>query len=144
MFDGFVDTAAHLLKLVSQYPDIEAAIVGISLSIGATQFFKQFIPDSVSDETYGKLCQLIGFVTGWVFAHGAWILFDHSSSHFEKLYWSAGCGFASPAVYSFLSGFLEHRFSWWDKYFGGRSKPTTCSAPSSSTASSPPSSPSQG
>jgi Na+(H+)/acetate symporter ActP len=111
-----------VLFLATKYPDLVAAVLGISFSLAATQFFKKFIPDSWSDENYGKAAQLIGFVTGTLFAHGAWRLLDPSSNHFEKFYASVGCGFASPAIYSFAMGYLENKFKWFDKYFGGRQK----------------------
>lgn len=119
----------HVLQVLSKYPDLAAAALGIALSLVATQFFKKFLPDAWSDEKYAKAAQLIGFVTGTLFAHGAWRMLDPSSNHFEKFYASVGCGFASPAIYAFVNGFMENKFPWWDKYFGGRNKDVVCSAP---------------
>lgn len=114
----------HILNLAASYPDLSAAVVGIALSMCATQFIKKQLPDDWSEGKYRRAVQLTGFITGWMFTHGAWVLFDHGASHFEKLYASAGCGFASPAVYSFLSAWLGHKYPWFDRVLSGRPKET--------------------
>jgi hypothetical protein len=112
-----------ILNMASVYPDLTAAVVGIVLSMAATQFIKKLFPDNWSDHKYRVGVQLTGFFTGWIFTHGAWALFDHGASHFEKLYASAGCGFASPAIYSFLSAYLSKKYSWFETAFSGRPAP---------------------
>lgn len=101
-----------ILSIATKYPDLCAAGVGLLMSWGATQFFKKLIPATVSDTNYRRVVQAIGFVSGWLFAHGAWIIFDPTSSHFEKLYMSAGVGFASPALYSVVISFLAGKYQW--------------------------------
>ena len=115
-----MDMVHSILHLFTEYPDVAAAFVGILCSLMATQFIKKMLPDSWSDETYRKVTQMVGFFTGWAFTHGAWVLFDPTSSHFERVYASAGCGFASPSVYSFVSQYMMHRYPWFDKVFSGR------------------------
>ena len=110
----------HVMQIVHQYPDFAAAVVGVFLSMVATQFFKNFLPDTWTDQRYRRWTQLMGFATGWFFTHGAWVLFDPTSSHFEKVYASMGCGFASPALYSFLSAWLSAKFPWFERTFSGR------------------------
>lgn len=102
----------YILGIAKEYPDLAAAMVGLVLSWCATQFFKKMIPDNISDGAYRRAVQGIGFVTGWGFAHGAWILFDPTSSHFEKFYASAGVGFASPALYSLAVSYLAEKYQW--------------------------------
>ena len=109
-----------ILNTFSQYPDFSAGCIGISASILATQFIKRLLPDEWPERKYRKVVQIIGFVTGWFFSHGAWIIIDPSSTHFEKLYASMGCGFASPSVYAFVFGWLGHKFPWFDAAFSGR------------------------
>jgi len=115
-----VEHISGLLGLIAQYPDIAAAILGIFLSMCCTQFVKMFLPDSMPTPRYRLLVQLIGFVSGWVFTHGAWILFDPSSGHFERLYASAGCGFASPAIYSMLIPWLTSKWPAVGRALSGR------------------------
>lgn len=113
----------HILHLASDYPDLAAAAVGIAMSMFATQFIKKQLPDEWSDSKYRRAVQFVGFFTGWIFTHGAWVLFDHGASHFAKFYYSAGCGFASPAIYSFLSAWLGHKYPWFDRVLSGRPTP---------------------
>lgn len=101
-----------VLGIAEKYPDLCAAGVGLLLSWGATQSIKRLLPSSMSDDNYRRAVQGIGFVTGWIFAHGAWIIFDPTSSHFEKLYMSAGVGFASPALYSAVISYLAGKYQW--------------------------------
>lgn len=114
------ETIRKYLELAGQYPDLCAGIMGVLMSMFATQFVKKALPDSLSEETYRRIVHLTAFVTGWIFGHGAWTLFDPHSSHFEKLYASTGCGFASPAIYSFISAYMKNRYPWFDKVFSGR------------------------
>jgi len=115
-----MDFIRDILGIFSKYPDVAAAVVGITLSMLATQFIKKLLPDEWTDSKFKKVTQMIGFFTGWIFTHGAWILFDPTSSHFEQVYASAGCGFASPCVYSFVSQYVMHRYPWFDRVFSGR------------------------
>lgn len=117
-----METLSHILHMATEYPDVAAAVVGILLSMFATQFVKKLLPSTWPDSKYRVVVQLTGFFTGWFFTHGAWVLFDTGASHFEKFYASAGCGFASPAVYSFLSAWLGHKYPWFDRVLSGRPK----------------------
>lgn len=112
----------HILDLFKSHPVIAAGVIGVSLSMLATQGLKMYIPDEWTERRYRLATQTIGFFTGWFFTHGAWALFDPSSGHFERFYASAGAGFASPAIYAFMSSFVMHKFPWFDERFSGRPK----------------------
>lgn len=99
------------IAIFTAHPDFAAGIVGLFLSWCATQFVKKLIPDAWPTAKYRRAVQLTGFVSGVIFAHGAWILLDPTSTHFEKIYMSAGIGFASPALYSLIVPYLAGK-SW--------------------------------
>lgn len=99
-----------ILGAFSKNPDVSAAILGIFLSWCATQFFKKLTPAEWSETKYRRAVQVTGFATGLAFTHGAWMLLDPTSTHFERAYMSAGCGFASPALYSLIIPFVTAKF----------------------------------
>lgn len=109
-----------ILKAFSNYPDVAAAVVGVFISWCATQFVKKLLPDTWPEKKYRRAVQITGFVTGWGFAHGAWILFDPTSTHFERAYMSAACGFASPALYSLIVPYLATKWPRIGKAMSGR------------------------
>lgn len=125
MFDLFFQLIQKISDSFIAHPTIAAGIVGISLSMLATQALKMYIPDDWSSHKYLLTTQMIGFVTGWFFTFGAWVIFDTKASGFEKFYASASAGFAGPAIYSFVSSFVCHKFPWFDEKFSGRPKPAT-------------------
>lgn len=114
------ERATGWLAIFINHPDFAAALVGIFLSWCATQFIKKQLPDSLSEPTFRRLTQCIGFVTGWFFAYGAWRLLDPTATRFENLYYAAGIGFASPAVYSLVVSYFANKYPWVEKVMSGR------------------------
>jgi len=108
------------LGTFTSHPDISAALVGLFLSWCATQFVKKQLPDGLSNEVFRRVTQIVGFVTGWFFAYGAWRLMDPTATRFEYLYYSAGIGFASPALYSLVVSYLANKYPWVEKVMSGR------------------------
>ena len=122
MFDTFFQLIQKFSDSFQAHPIMAAGIVGVALSMLATQGLKMYIPDGWTDRQYRLTTQIIGFVTGWFFTYGAWIIFDPKSSNFVKFYASASAGFAGPAIYSFVSSYIMHKFTWFDERFSGRPK----------------------
>lgn len=109
-----------ILKAFSNYPDVAAALLGLALSWSATQTIKKMLPDTWSDAKYRHAVQIVGFVSGWAFTAGAWRLLDPSAGHFERFYYSAGMGFASPALYSAIIPYIATKFPRVGKALSGR------------------------
>jgi hypothetical protein len=115
--------ATGWFALLDRHPDLEAAVIGLLLSWCATQFFKKMLPDTWSEALYRRVTQTIGFITGWVFTHGAWHLLDPTASRFEHIYYSAGIGFASPAMYSLVVGWATNKWPGLESRMSGRPRP---------------------
>lgn len=113
------------LGVLSRYPDIAAAVIGLLLSWFATQFIKSLIKDTVTDGKYRAYTRLIGFFTGWFFAYGAWRILDPTATKFENFYFSAGIGFASPGLYSIVIPYLRSKFPIFEKLSGRPNPPDT-------------------
>jgi hypothetical protein len=108
------------LELAHRNPQIAAGVVGVFLSIAATQFLKAFVPPSVPNERYKAYVRLIGFFAGWFFGYGAWRIFDPTGTKFADMYWAAGIGFLSPLTYSIVIPLLVKRWPYMDAVFSGR------------------------
>lgn len=106
------------LGIFAKYPDVTAAVVGLLISWFATQFLKTLIKDWVPDTRYRTYVRLIGFFTGWFFTYGAWRILDPTATTFASFYFSAGIGFASPALYSFVIPYLKVKFPFLEKLSG--------------------------
>lgn len=109
-----------LVAFLMSYPDIAAAVIGLILSWFATQFVKKLLPGALPDDTYRRVIQVAGFVSGWLFTIGAWRLLDPTSMHFERLYYAAGIGFASPALYSLIVPYVSSKWPAIGKALSGR------------------------
>jgi hypothetical protein len=109
-----------ILGIFTAYPDLAAAAVGLSLSWCATQFVKKQLPDEWPTPKYRRAIQVVGFFCGWGFTLGAWMLFDPTASHFEKFYYPAGIGFASPALYALIVPYLSTKWPRIGKALSGR------------------------
>lgn len=130
--------ATGWFALLDRHPDLEAAVIGLLLSWFCTQFFKHMLPDSWSDAKYRRVTQVIGFVSGWIFTHGAWHLLDPTASRFEHIYYSAGIGFASPALYSLVVGWATNKWPGLEKRLSGRPQHHSVDSPPDCDLRSPP------
>lgn len=113
-------TINEIIAFLSKNPDIMAAVFGLALSWCGTQWIKKLIPAEWSDGTYRRVIQVVGFVFGWIFTLGAWQLLDPTSTHLERLYYSAGIGFASPALYSLIVPWVSTKWPFIGKALSGR------------------------
>lgn len=111
------------LDLFSKHTDLTAAGIGLVLSWFATQFLKGMIKDEVPVIQYRRIVRAVGFVTGWFFAFGAWVVVDPTATRFENFFFSIGVGFASPGLYSIVIPLLKAKFPILEKLSGRPDEP---------------------
>jgi hypothetical protein len=118
MFDfGIFST---IIQYATQNPQLAAGIMGVMLSLAATQVLKYLVPASWTDTEYKSTVRVIGIVSGWFFGFGAWKLLDPTERTIGDFFWAAGVGFLSPAIYSLLTALIGIKWPAIEKYVSGR------------------------
>lgn len=110
----------YVMGLLNSYPALCAGVVGVLLSLCATQFFKTLLPPAWEDEKYKAHVRLIGFFSGWLFGYGAWKLLDPAVGAFGDMYYAAGIGLVSPTLYSILVPVAVKRYPFLEGVLSGR------------------------
>jgi hypothetical protein len=101
-------------------PQLSAGVVGVLLSLAATQVLKYLVPDTWTDYEYKATVRAIGIITGWFFGFGMWKILDPTAKSIVDLFWAVGVGFLSPASYSLLVPWICNKWPFMAKYLSGR------------------------
>lgn len=115
-----LDWIVQVIPYAGQYPQLAAGLVGVLMSLAATQILKYLIPSKWSDADYKHCVRVLGVLTGWFFGYGAWRLLDPKVGELGDFYWAIGIGFLSPTVYSLIVPLLVAKWPVLDKLLSGR------------------------